>query len=112
MPGVEPDRMGGPSRESYLAAKKRRQERLDALRTRGGVVDLAEWRKALGAASGLERLLHDPPWLLSVRLTTAEDVGFELRVTLLWDSPQARMCLPTAVDEVPVRVLAGAGVAR
>jgi hypothetical protein len=107
--------MGGPSRESYLAAKKRRQERLDALRTRGGLVDLAEWRKALGTASGLERLLHDPPWLLNVRLAAADDVGFELLITLLWDSPQARMCLPKAVDDVPVKILvrnSGAGAAR
>jgi hypothetical protein len=107
--------MGGPSRESYLAAKKRQQERLDALRTRGGVVDLAEWRKKLGAVACLERLLHDPPWLLSVRLAAAGEVGFELQVTLLWDSPQARMCLPTAVNDVPVRIVvrnAGAKRAR
>jgi hypothetical protein len=97
--------MGGPSRESYLAAQKRKQERLDALRTRGGVVDLAEWRKALRTVDGLERLLHAPPWLGAVRLAAAPDVGFELRVTLLWDSAQARMCLPRSVDDVPVRVL-------
>lgn len=97
--------MGGPSRESYLAAEKRRQERLDALRTRGGVVDLAEWRKALGAVGGLERLLGDPPWLLDVRLAAAGDVGFELVVTLLWDTPQGRICLPTRVDDIPVRIV-------
>ena len=97
--------MGGPSRESYLAAKKRKQERLDALRTRGGVVDLGEWRKTLRTVSGLERLLQNPTWLGAVRLAAADDVGFELRVRLLWDSPQARMCLPTAVDDVPVRIL-------
>jgi hypothetical protein len=96
--------MGGPSRESYLAAKARQQARLDALRTRAGVVDLAEWRTALRTVAALERLLHDPPWLLGVRLAPADDVGFELRVTLLWDSPQARMCLPRAIDDVPVRV--------
>jgi hypothetical protein len=106
--------MGGPSRESYLAAKKRRQERLDALCTRGGIVDLAEWRKALGIVGALERLLHDPPWLLGVRLAAADEVGFELRVTLLWDSPEARMCLPSAVNDVPVRIVVrnlGAGAA-
>jgi hypothetical protein len=97
--------MGGPSRESYLAAQKRKQERLDALRTRGGVVDLAEWRKALRTVFGLQGLLQNPPWLGGVRLGAAPDVGFELRVTLLWNSPQARMCLPCSVDDVPVRVL-------
>jgi hypothetical protein len=97
--------MGGPSRESYLAAQKRKQERLDALRTRDGVVDLAEWRSALRAAAGLQNLLHDPPWLGGVRLAPAPEVGFELRVTMLWESHQARMCLPSSVDDVPVRVM-------
>jgi hypothetical protein len=37
------------------------------------------------------------------------------RVTMLWDSAEARMCLPASVDGVPVRVLArnpGAGPVR
>ncbi|BDG02876.1 hypothetical protein [Anaeromyxobacter oryzae] len=93
--------MGRPSRESYLAAEKRRR----ALRTRDGIVDLAEWRAALPAVAGLERLLHDPPWLEGVRLAPAAKVGFELRVTILSDSAEARACLPTAVNEVPVRVI-------
>lgn len=95
--------MGGPSRESYLAAEERKRQRIAALRTRDGVVDLAEWRKALGAVSALERLLQDPPWLLRVRLVTAPEVGFELRVELLWDSPEGRMCLPSSVNDVPVK---------
>jgi hypothetical protein len=71
--------MGGPSGESHLAAQKRRQERLDALRTRGGIVDLAEWLKALPpTVNCLERLLHESPWLLGVGLAAANDVGFEL----------------------------------
>src|SRR5512143_1819228 len=97
--------MGGPSRESYLAAQKQRQDRLDALRTRGGVVDLIEWRIALRAVAGLERLLGDPPWLVGVRLAAAREVGFELVVTLLRETPQARMCLPSHVDDIPVRIV-------
>ncbi len=97
--------MGGRNRESNLAAQKRRQERLDALRTRGGVVDLVEWRIALRAVAGLERLLCDPPWLLGVRLAPAREVGFELVVTLLRDTQQARMCLPSHVNEIPVRIV-------
>ena len=97
--------MGGPSRESYLAARARLQARLDTLRTRDGVVALAEWRSALPTVAGLEKLLQGPPWLLHVRLAPAPDVGFELRVTMLWDSPRGRMCLPSAVDDVPVRVV-------
>jgi hypothetical protein len=69
------------------------------------VVDLAEWRVALRTIAAVERLLHEPPWLKSVQLAPAADVGFELRVTMLWDSAEARMCLPASVDGVPVRAI-------
>jgi hypothetical protein len=97
--------MGGPSRAGYLEAEKRRRAQRDALRTRGGVVDLADWRAALRTGAAFEGLLHEPPWLKSVQLAPAADVGFELRGTMLWDSAKARMCLPASVDGVPVRVL-------
>jgi hypothetical protein len=97
--------MGGPSRAGYREAEKRRRARRDALRTRGGVVDLAEWCAALRTVAAVEGLLHEPPWLKSVQLAPAAEVGFELRVTMLWDSAEARMCLPASVDGVPVRVL-------
>jgi hypothetical protein len=48
------------------------------VRTRDGVVDLAEWRAARRAVTGLLGLLHDPPWLADVRLAPAADVGLEL----------------------------------
>lgn len=96
--------MGGPSRESYLAAMKQRQARRDALRTRGGVVALDEWREGLRAVAALERLLHDPPWLLGIRLGVARDVGLELTVKLLQESRHARVCLPCHVNEIPVRI--------
>lgn len=97
--------MGGPSRESYLAAQKRKEARLAAMRTRGGVVDLAEWRAALPCVAAIERLLNGAPWLVHARLAPAADVGIELRVTLLWHAEEARMCLPRAVNDVPVRVV-------
>lgn len=97
--------MGGPTKESYLAATKRKQERIDALRTRDGLVDLAEWRAALRTVTGLKALFHDAPWLGDVRLAPAADVGFELRVVVLWDAQRAKMCLPSSVDDVPVRVI-------
>jgi hypothetical protein len=96
--------MGGPSRASYLAAEKRKAARRAAMRTRDGVVDLAEWRAALPCVAAIERLLQGSLWFLGARIAPADDVGFELRVTLLQDSEQARMCLPTAVNDVPVRV--------
>jgi hypothetical protein len=96
--------MGGPTRESYLAAEERKRQRIAALRTREGVVDLAEWRKALQARVALERLLQDPPWLMRVQLAAAAEVGLELRVELLWDSPEARLCLPSSVNDTPVKV--------
>ncbi len=97
--------MVGPSRESVLAAQKRLQERRDALRTRDGVVDLEEWRAARRAVAGLVALLRDPPWLVGVRLAPAEDVGVEVRVTMLWDSPEGRLRLPASLDDIPVRVV-------
>jgi hypothetical protein len=60
---------------------------------------------ALRSVAVIEGLLHEPPWLKSVQLAPAADVGFELRVTMLWDSAEARMCLPASVDGVPVRVV-------
>jgi hypothetical protein len=77
--------MGGPSRAGYREAEKRSRARRDALRTRDGVVDLTEWRAALRTVVAVEGLLHGPPWLKSVQLAPAADVGFELRVTMLWD---------------------------
>ena len=97
--------MGGPSKESYLAAQRREQARWDALRTRDGLVDLAEWRAALHTVPGLEKLLGNPPWLEHVRLAPASEVGFELLVTMLWYAHEGHMCLPSSVDEVPVRVI-------
>lgn len=97
--------MGGPSRRSHLAAQVRERRRLAALRTRHGVVDLAEWRKARRAAAALEGLLHEPPWLLEVRLVPAATAGLELRVVLLRDSPAARLSLPRSIDDVPVRIV-------
>jgi hypothetical protein len=93
--------MGGPSTESYLEVQKGRPARRDALRTRGGVVALAEWRGARRAVTALLGLLHDPPWLLDMRLAPAADAGLELSVTMLWDDAQGRMFLPTSVDEIP-----------
>lgn len=97
--------MGGPGPESYRAETQRREERRAALRTRGGVVDLAEWRAAVRAAEGLVRFLQDPPWLGPVTVGVAADVGCEIRVTLLSDSRMARVYLPIAFNEVPVRIL-------
>jgi hypothetical protein len=97
--------MGGPSRASYLAAQKRKAARLAAMRTRDGVVDLAEWRAALPSVAAIQRLLGPSPWLVEARLAPAADVGFVLRVTLLWDAEEARLCLPTTVNDVPVQVV-------
>lgn len=96
--------MGGPNRESYLAAQKRAQERRDGLRTRGGVVDLAEWRVALKAARAFRKTYGGAPWFLEARIAPAPDVGFELLVILVTNLPEGYV-LPTAVSEVPVRAI-------
>jgi hypothetical protein len=97
--------MGGPSRESYRRAEERKQARLAALRTRDGVVDLAEWRKVLPVQAWLEGHVGDFPAVLRVRLAPAPHVGFVVRVVLVTDSEAVRMALPTAVDDVPVEVV-------
>jgi hypothetical protein len=97
--------MGGPSPESYRAAKAALQRRLDAMRTRDGVVDLAEWRAALSAVGCFHSMFGMLPLLLDVRLVPSSSVGFELVVTLARDAREVRICLPSAVNDVPVRVV-------
>jgi hypothetical protein len=98
--------MGGPSRESYRAAEAARKKRLDAMRTRDGIVDLEEFRVAQRTALWLEQLVGSSPSFLSARLVPAPTAGFELRLTLVRDDPDLRLCLPSSVDDVPVRVIA------
>jgi hypothetical protein len=97
--------MGGPSPDSYRAEQQRERARRAALRTRDGVVDLAEWRAAVRAAAGLARFLDGPPPLGRVTVGVAADAGCELRVTLRSDSRVARVRVPTAFNGVPVLVL-------
>lgn len=97
--------MGGPSLESYRAAEAARKKRLAAMRTRGGIVDLAEWRAARRTAEFLQATHERLPLLLGIRVVVSRDVGFELEVTLVWDDPTVRVCLPSAVDDIPVRVV-------
>jgi hypothetical protein len=96
--------MGGPSRESWLRSEEARKKRLKAMRTRAGVVDLAEWRAALRAAEFLRSTHGGLPMVLDVRLLTASEVGFEVVVKLVRDDVMLRRCLPRSVNDVPVRV--------
>lgn len=98
--------MGGPSLESSRAAEEARRNRLASLRTRDGVVDLDEWRAALRAAKFLQSLHGRLPVLLGIRVLVSRSVGFELEVTIVRDDPMVRRCIPTAVNDVPVRVVA------
>lgn len=89
------------------AEEERRRERLAALRTRDGVVDLEEWREARRAAAFLASLYYAPPWLAGIGVGLAPDVGCELRVTISIDTPLIRRCVPTTVNDIPVRVVVG-----
>jgi hypothetical protein len=95
--------MGGPSRESYRRSQAAKQRRLDALRTRGGVVDLAEWRAALRTLEYVRAVVRQFPIALDVRLAVASGAGFELVVTLVQDDRRIR-ALPSSANDVPVRV--------
>ncbi len=98
----------------YLDSEAAREARLAAMRTRDGVIDLAEWRVARKAAAAFAEIVNHAPWLLDARVVPASTVGFELHVTLLVDDPLILACLPTHVNDVPVRIVAkhaGAGTA-
>lgn len=99
-------------REAYLADKARKEARRAALRTRDGVIDLTEWRAAAQAKHALEKLMGWADWLLEVRVAASKAIGCELVATLLWDAEQARVSMPSAVDDVPVRVEIRNGTAR
>ena len=94
--------MGGPSRESYLAHLERQRAKLDALRTREGVVDLAEW-KALEpkVRAWAERFLAGEPWFLGVRLAPAPDVGFVIVVRASFPPPSS--WLHSTLEAFPFR---------
>jgi hypothetical protein len=96
--------MGGPSRESHRAAEEAKKKRIAALRTRDGVVDLAELRAAQKAAEYLRTALGQLSLVLGVRVVVAAEVGFELVMTLARDDRRVRVCLPSAVNDIPVRV--------
>jgi hypothetical protein len=96
--------MGGPSRESWLRSEEARKRRIAALRTRDGVVDLAELRAAQKAAEFLRTTLGQFSLVLGVRVVVAAEVGFELVVTLARDDRRVRVCLPSAVNDIPVRI--------
>jgi hypothetical protein len=97
--------MGGPSAESWRKSEEARLLRRAALRTRYGVVDLSEYRGAVQAAQVLRGMLHEPPWLLGVSAVVAADVGLEIVVTILREHEMLRRCLPSSVNDVPVRVV-------
>ncbi len=97
--------MGGPSLESYRAAEEAKRKRRAALRTRDGVVDLAELRAAQKAAEFLRSTIGSAPLFLGVRVVVAPEVGFELEVKLAREDRPLRRCLPCSVNDVPVRVV-------
>lgn len=92
-------------REAQRKSEERRQQRLAAMRTREGVVDLAELRVARRALDYARSVVGAMPLVLDVRLVAAAEVGFEVVVTLVRDSHEVRVCLPSRVDDVPVRVV-------
>lgn len=97
--------MGGPTLESYRAAEAAWEARRAAMRTRDGVVDLEEWREAMNAAHWVAKAFRDVPWFLRVRPAPAGTVGFELELTILQHDTAALMCLPSRVNDIPVRVV-------
>lgn len=105
MPLLQAVDMDGPGVEAYDAAAARERRRA-SMRTRDGVVDLAEWRVARKAAAALAELLDHAAWLLEARVVPSSTVGFELHATVLVYEPALLACIPSHVNDVPVRVVA------
>ena len=73
------------------------------------MVALAEYHAARRAADVLRGLLHEPTWLLDVKVIVAEEVGFEIIVSIVREDEMIRRCLPRSMNDVPVRVIARNG---
>ncbi|HET9553235.1 MAG TPA: hypothetical protein VFP50_09730 [Anaeromyxobacteraceae bacterium] len=97
--------MGGPNVEAYRRAAEQERRRIAALRTRDGVIDLAELRAARVAADFLRGTYGRLPLLVGIRVVLAAQVGFELEVAIAREDHLTRVGLPTAVNHVPVRVV-------
>jgi hypothetical protein len=68
-------------------------------------MDLAEWRAARHAAESRQSTDGRFPLLLGNRVFVSRDVGFELELTLVSENPTVRVCLLSAVNDVPVRIV-------
>jgi hypothetical protein len=65
---------------------------------------LQEYRAARHAADVLTGLLHEPPWLRDVRASIGGG-DVQIVVRLAYPTPQARVCTPSKVNSIPVRIV-------
>ncbi len=67
------------------------------------MIRLQDYKAVRHAASVLEGLLHEPPWLRDVRGSVA---GGQVRiiVRLNYFTPDARICTPSHVNSIPVHI--------
>ncbi len=73
------------------------------------ITNLQAVKGARRAAYVLAGLLHEPPWVRDIRVVTSEGYPhIEVRLADATERSreQARMCVPTAVNSVKVRVVA------
>ena len=67
-------------------------------------IDLAEWRQALLAERFARETFGGVAGVASIRVVPAEDVGFVVEIMLARGDPMLRRCMPSEVNEIPVRV--------
>jgi hypothetical protein len=68
------------------------------------VTSLKTYRLALRAKTALIGLMHEPPWLLRVRVELDATGAPLLAATVTNGSVAVRMCFPASVDGIPVVV--------
>jgi hypothetical protein len=68
------------------------------------VVPLKTYALAHRAAVALRGLLHEPAWLVAVKVEFLPSGGPEVVVVVTSAAPYVALCLPRSVDDVPVRI--------
>jgi hypothetical protein len=68
------------------------------------VIGFETYKLARRAAAALRGLLHEPDWLIDVRVVVLASGESELVVEVAAMRKHILMCLPRSVDDIPVRV--------
>ena len=91
--------------DSYRAAQEKARARREAIaRSLPGVVDLDEWKHAVGARKALVELVGRCAWFGGAVIVHGAERGRELRVRLVYRCREAECSVPTSCNDVPVKL--------